>query len=185
MLSSVVIARPIAIPFVGPAVISVIVVGTAIVIAVPVGPAPTYGIHLNEVTIVVDVNVVARSPLTGVEAIRKVRPFKTNIVVAAPVQTVLGLVDRMHARHHCAAASCRVWHAQPSCASRRRAEREGQGGSTPSNHPQHAITPRRLEFAMNQSHVAVATFQVLDRASRSQTRVGKLNDFREGYSSMV
>src|SRR5262245_16046150 len=69
-LRLVVIARPIAIPFVGPAIVSIIVVGTATVIFVPVSSAPTYRIHLDEVTIVIDVNVVARAALTGVEAIR-------------------------------------------------------------------------------------------------------------------
>jgi len=48
---------------------------------------------LHEISIVVDVNVVAHAPLAGIEAVGQARSFKVNVVIAAPFKGLLCLIS--------------------------------------------------------------------------------------------
>jgi hypothetical protein len=87
-----VIALPVAIPVVVPVSVPVIVIGTTTVGPIAVSVAWTYRINLNEVSVLVDVNMVANTAFAGVKAVGEARPFKAHIIVAAPPQGLFGLV---------------------------------------------------------------------------------------------
>jgi hypothetical protein len=87
-VNSVVIATvtiPVGVPIVVPAIIFVIVIGTAAVVPVAVIAARTDGIHLDKVSVVVDVNMITHAAFAGVEAVRQARSFEADVIVAAPV----------------------------------------------------------------------------------------------------
>src|SRR5215467_5402657 len=105
-MNSVVVAWPVAIPVVASAIIPAIVIGTAARVLVAVVAAPTYRVHLHEISVVVDMNVVAHTPLAGVEAVGQRRSFKADVVIPAPLQCLLRLVNGVDLLHNRARIAC-------------------------------------------------------------------------------
>src|SRR5262249_26092875 len=97
---SVVVAWPVAILVVVSAIIPAIVIGTAAVVPVAVIAARTYGVHLNEISVIVHVNVVAHTPFAGIEAVGQARSFEAHVVIAAPLQGLLRLVNGVNLLHN-------------------------------------------------------------------------------------
>src|SRR5206468_11018923 len=94
---SAVIGGPAAI--VGTAVsISAVVATTVLVLGtVAITVTGTHRVDLYEVSVVVDVDMIANAALAGVEAVRQARPLDADIAVAMLVQGLLGLIHRVRA----------------------------------------------------------------------------------------
>src|SRR6266571_4105143 len=73
---------------------TVLVLGT---VAITVSITGTHRVDLYEVSVVVDVDMVANAAPAGVEAVRQARPLDADIAVAMLVQGLLGLIHRVRA----------------------------------------------------------------------------------------
>src|SRR5262245_47814754 len=108
-MDSLIIARPVTIPVVVPAIVFVVVIATTPVVTVTVTITFTYRVNLHEVSVVVDVNVVAHAALARVEAVRQARPFKADIIVSPPLQRLLSLVHGVRRLHERGGSSLCTW----------------------------------------------------------------------------
>jgi hypothetical protein len=91
--------------------VSIIVRATAVICSFIVRvSALAYLIHLDEIAIVVDVDVVADASLAGVEAVRQARPFNADVVIAAPMERIFSLVQRVHSLDHCTLVAWELGH---------------------------------------------------------------------------
>jgi len=68
---------------------TVLVLGT---VAITVSITGTHRVDFYEVSVIVDVDMIANAALAGVEAVRQARPLDADIAVAMLVQGLLGLI---------------------------------------------------------------------------------------------